>query len=159
LATIDELADVLHHPFSSSSLPFRQEPGRSLDVYAVIWCPVHKPRNWNAGALAQALDSIPEAARVTDAGGEETTRFGVKTSGTILLYSGTGRLLFSGGITASRGHRGGNIAAETLRQRIYQSLWEEERGKKHIGAKDKIASFPVFGCGMQAGEKRDDRDD
>jgi len=41
--------------------------------------------------------------------GAEATRFGALTSGHIVLYDPAGRLLFSGGITAARGHAGENM--------------------------------------------------
>jgi hypothetical protein len=43
-----------------------------------------------------------------DNGGEEAKRFGALTSGHFLLYRPSGELVFKGGITPSRGHRGDN---------------------------------------------------
>lgn len=40
--------------------------------------------------------------------------FGVESSGNILLYSANGDLLFSGGITAARGHEGDNAGKSKL---------------------------------------------
>jgi hypothetical protein len=41
-----------------------------------------------------------------DDAGLEAQLFGAATSGQVVLYDGAGRLLFSGGITPSRGHVG-----------------------------------------------------
>jgi hypothetical protein len=46
------------------------------------------------------------AARKVDNNGIGARRFGSSTSGQVMLYNG--QLLFSGGITASRGHSGEN---------------------------------------------------
>jgi hypothetical protein len=44
----------------------------------------------------------------------EAGRFGAETSGHTLLYGADGRLLFSGGITASRGHAGENAGESAI---------------------------------------------
>ena len=49
-----------------------------------------------------------------DADGREAKRFGVETSGQTLLYDANGRLIFSGGITGSRGHVGENAGELAL---------------------------------------------
>jgi hypothetical protein len=51
---------------------------------------------------------------VRDDRGVEAERFGTSTSGQTLLYSADGRLLFSGGITGSRGHAGDNEGRDGL---------------------------------------------
>ncbi len=47
-----------------------------------------------------------------DSDGAEARRFGVETSGQTLLYDAHGTLIFSGGITGSRGHAGENARSE-----------------------------------------------
>ena len=49
-----------------------------------------------------------------DDDGAEARRFGVETSGQTLLYDARGALIFSGGITGSRGHAGENAGAAAL---------------------------------------------
>jgi hypothetical protein len=68
-----------------------------------------------------------------DPGGREAARFGVETSGHVLLFDPSGRRLFSGGITISRGHRGGNPGLDRLIDAIE-------------GGSDGPGSSPVFGC-------------
>jgi hypothetical protein len=57
--------------------------------------------------------------RVDDAG-VEAARFGAATSGTVLLYDGSGHLLFNGGITESRGHEGFSAGREMLAHLLAQ---------------------------------------
>jgi hypothetical protein len=76
-----------------------------------------------------------------DAGGFEARQFGSATSGQVLLYSSAGRLLFSGGITGSRGHEGDNLG----RARVAALI----RG----AAADRPVSA-VFGCAIQNREQR-----
>jgi hypothetical protein len=66
----------------------------------------------------------------------EARQFGSATSGQVLLYDRAGRLLFSGGITGSRGHEGDNLG----RARVTALI----RG----AAPDRPVS-PVFGCALE----------
>jgi len=70
-----------------------------------------------------------------DDDGVEAARFGAATSGQVILYDRDGRLLFSGGITASRGHAGDNDGRDAI-----VSLLGGGRGTRH--------SSPVFGCSL-----------
>jgi len=65
----------------------------------------------------------------------EAQRFNAATSGQTILYDVDGRLLFSGGITGSRGHAGDNTG---------QSAIAELLTKQHAAAR----STPVFGCSL-----------
>ena len=51
---------------------------------------------------------------VSDLDGAEARRFGAETSGHTLLFDLDGNLLFSGGITQSRGHAGGNAGESAI---------------------------------------------
>ncbi len=51
---------------------------------------------------------------VCDAEGSIASRLGARTSGHTLVYDTTGTLAFSGGVTASRGHRGPNAGAGAI---------------------------------------------
>jgi hypothetical protein len=87
-------------------------------------------------------DTVQRARQLTgvevriDAGGFEAQQFGSATSGQVLLYDSAGRLLFSGGITGSRGHEGDNLG----RARVAALI----RG----AAPDRPVS-PVFGCAIE----------
>jgi hypothetical protein len=68
-----------------------------------------------------------------DQGGALARRFGVFTSGHVLLYDSSGRLTFSGGITPTRAHRGDNLGRSAILSAI-------------LGVSSDRGSTPVFGC-------------
>jgi hypothetical protein len=71
-----------------------------------------KPRefseDWTKTDLWNSAASIPGVKVMTDEDGVEATLFRSLTSGQAMLYDTKSRLVFSGGITASRGHAGDN---------------------------------------------------
>jgi hypothetical protein len=69
---------------------------------------------WNQTDLYRAAEGIPHACVSCDFNGTEAARFGAKASGQALLYGANGRLLFQGGLTASRGHEGDNAGRSAL---------------------------------------------
>ncbi len=76
-------------------------------------------------------------SRRVDPGGREAARFGVETSGHVLLFDPSGRRYYSGGITVSRGHRGDNPGLDRLVATI-------------LGGPAGTCSSPVFGCPVLA---------
>ncbi|HEX4386107.1 MAG TPA: RedB protein, partial [Myxococcales bacterium] len=80
-------------------------------------------------------ENIPGATVFIDKDGVEAKRFGARTSGQVDLYDAGGRLQFSGGITASRGHAGDN----TGRQAVQDLL---------AGKPARWDSHAVFGCAL-----------
>ena len=88
---------------------------------------------WREPALERSVTTIPGVEIRHDDGGVEATRFGMATSGHVLLYSTSGSLLFSGGITPSRGHEGENDGIDSLNALI---LHETTPRRKNS----------VFGC-------------
>jgi len=91
--------------------------------------------SWEKGDLWNSAAAIPGVSVVTDDGGNESSLFGASTSGQVLLYDKNGRLLFAGGITASRGHEGGNDGSSAIESLV-------DSGKSGCGA------TPVFGCSL-----------
>jgi hypothetical protein len=83
--------------------------------------------------LWDSAGQIPGVAAVADEDGAEAHRFSAATSGQVVLYDSSGRLLFSGGITASRGHSGDNVG-----RRAIVSLLADGSGVR--------TETPVFGC-------------
>ncbi len=79
------------------------------------------------------LSQLPGVVTVHDQDGSEIRRFGMKTSGHSLLYHTAGTLVYSGGLTASRGHQGGNYGCDAV------LAWVEGRDPG-------ISGCPVFGC-------------
>lgn len=72
--------------------------------------------NWSSedGSLWRSVSRLPGVKLAHDTGGRLAKRFGVQTSGTILLYDSDGRLRFRGGITSARGHEGENASGLAL---------------------------------------------
>jgi hypothetical protein len=101
--------------------------------------PTELDTDWSKTDLWASAAAVPDVEVTPDEDGNEARRFGAETSGHTVLYSGDGSLLFSGGITASRGHSGDNFG----RSAIVSSL---------IGATSEISAFSepaescVFGC-------------
>ncbi|QEH36381.1 hypothetical protein OJF2_49440 [Aquisphaera giovannonii] len=100
-ATVDELTGAL---------------GRAEGRPAVDFVLVRHPSL--LGEAGRGID--PRAAALQgcriwdDLDGAEARRFGVETSGRVLAYDAQGRLAFSGGVTPSRGHRGGNEGLDSV---------------------------------------------
>jgi hypothetical protein len=110
--------------------------GDRFAAHAILYRPDGPAEGWDK-AEGSATDevSIPGLRRWIDHGGRLARQFGVETSGHILLFEPAGTLLFSGGITASRGHRGENLGLDALVARIER----EETGPR---------LSPIFGCPM-----------
>lgn len=106
------------------------------DVHVVL----RRPDERDDGAaidtsLAELAAAMPHVRVQWDHGGREAARFGVATSGEVLLYDRGDRLRFAGGITAARGHRGDNAGSDALLVQL-------------TAAPDGAASAPVFGCAL-----------
>jgi hypothetical protein len=91
-------------------------------------------------ATFNAARRIPGVSVISDPRGIEAARFGALTSGYAVLYDAAGRLQFSGGITAARGHEGNNMG----RQQILAILNGQSASSHHA----------VYGCPLHdKGEK------
>jgi hypothetical protein len=102
-------------------------------AHVLFYRPADFPEGWQRTDLWQSAARIPGVTTVCDQEGLEALRFGAETSGHVVLYSATGELLFSGGITVSRGHQGSNPGLESLIFCLTQ------------GKPDRTP-WPVFGC-------------
>ena len=114
---------------------------RPLALHALLWQPAHLPDSWadtalRRHALALAAGVGGHSSVTVDEGGEEARRHGVRTSGHVLLYQPDGRLVFSGGVTAARGHAGDNPGKDALTTIL---LAPPDAGASRVEA-------PVFGC-------------
>jgi len=101
--------------------------------YVLLLKPQGLPKNWKKTDLWNSAASIPDVHVLPDEGGIEAERFHVATSGQTLLYDRDGRLKFSGGITAARGHSGDNAGRSAIVSLLMQG--ETER-----------TETSVFGC-------------
>lgn len=102
-------------------------------VDVLVFRPADVPAGWEATGLWTAASAIPGVHVIRDDEGRQARVFGTLASGSVLLYSADGRLLFSGGITSARGHEGDNAGLEAL-----VSLLTD--------ARPAASRFPVFGC-------------
>ena len=108
--------------------------GDRFVAHAILYQPEKPSEDWaRAGSAGLIDESVSGLRRWIDPGGELGRRFGVETSGHVLLYNPAGELLFSGGITPSRGHRGDNLGLKALIARIEAQENVLERS-------------PIFGC-------------
>lgn len=87
-----------------------------------------------ADVLSDPLSRLRGIARVVDDRAHLARRFGLLTSGHALLYDEAGRLRYSGGLTASRGHAGRSGGLD------FMQAWIEGRPAPPL------TTFPVFGC-------------
>jgi hypothetical protein len=106
-----------------------------LSAYVLFMKPSGSGADWDQTDLCRSAAEIPGVTVISDAGGIEARRFGAETSGHTFLFGADGRLLFSGGITASRGHAGGNSGESALLAAINDGSL-------------KPARTMVFGCSL-----------
>ncbi len=102
-------------------------------VDIVFTIPPGTPPGWENGDLLTSAGTIPGVRVVRDQNGVAARQFHVFGSGHTLLYGPSGHLLFSGGITASRGEEGDNPGENAVADFVLR------------GHSD-ITQTPVFGC-------------
>jgi hypothetical protein len=101
-ASMSELAQVM-----------AQVQGK-VRAYVLFLKPKNSGGDWDDTDLRRSATDIPGVTVVSDLDGAEARRFGAETSGHTLLFDPAGNLLFSGGITQSRGHAGGNAGESAI---------------------------------------------
>jgi len=122
-ATLHELEDLL------------TSVQNKVAVDIVFTIPDGLPSGWEKEDLYKSAMAIPGVHVLVDQGGREAQRFGVRGSGHTLLYSSSGQLLFSGGITGSRGHEGDNAGQSAVISFI-------------LHGHALVSRTPVFGCSL-----------
>src|SRR6185503_6831097 len=122
------------------SLLLAQVQGR-VNANVLFVRPLGVPENWEKGELWVSVAKMSGVRLSVDHDGIEASRFGSSTSGHVMLYNTKGQLLFSGGITASRGDSGENDGRSAMVALLMQGQ----------AAKDQT---PVFGCSL-IGEAKD----
>jgi hypothetical protein len=101
-ASVTELAQIM------------TEAQGKIAAYVLFATPKDASPDWEQTSLRNNAAAIPGVTVVTDIDGEEAAKFGGETSGHSLLFSPDGTLLFSGGITGSRGHAGDNAGESAI---------------------------------------------
>jgi hypothetical protein len=106
-----------------------------LTAHVLLVRPADEPDGEERSDLWRAAAGIPGVDVVRDDDGAETGRFGALTSGQVVLYDASGRLLFAGGITPARGHEGDNAGRDAVVALV-------------TGADDAPRATPVYGCAL-----------
>ena len=88
-----------------------------LAAFVVFVQPPGFDENWTKSDIWSSAGAIPGVIRIVDRGAEANL-FGAATSGQTMVYDPRGRLRFSGGITAARGHYGDNVGVSTIARLI-----------------------------------------
>jgi len=101
-ATMDELEQIMAHT---------QGKVRTYVLFVQL-----KKFNekWVRSNLFKSTGRIPGVRVMVDDEAKQARLFGATTSGQIFLYDPQGRLVFMGGITASRGHSGDNAGQSAV---------------------------------------------
>lgn len=122
-ATLSELSKLSeHHKNFKTYIVFLQPPGLT-------------EKNWVRSSLWKRGEALPNVSLIADREGSICQKFKATTSGLVLLYDPMGKLAFSGGITAARGHEGDNIGEDSIANLL--------DGKQAL-----TSSTPVFGCSL-----------
>lgn len=109
--------------------------GRDLDAHVVFFKPDDASEEWTQTSSFKEAIEIPGVTVHLDKSGNEAGLFGAATSGQTDVYDTAGRLVFSGGITAARGHAGDNAGRSAI------AGWASH-------GRASRTSTPVFGCAL-----------
>jgi len=101
-ASISELESIVAHTQGKAR------------VLVLFYTPRDTGDDWRQTDTCRSAARIPGVTVVSDIDGQEAERFGAETSGHAFLFDPNGHFLFSGGITASRGHSGDNTCESSI---------------------------------------------
>ncbi len=93
--------------------------------------------DWTDAPVLRRAAVVSGVCISADEDGNEAQRFGVRTSGHVLVYDAEGRCVFSGGITAGRGNHGNSLGQEAIVAFLTAGACERRQ-------------TPVFGCPLFA---------
>ena len=113
-----------------------------VNAYVLFLKPQNSGADWDDTDLRRSAVAIPGVTVVSDVDGAEAQRFGAETSGHTLLFDSSGHRLFSGGITESRGHAGGNAGESAIVSLVNNQTTERK-------------STFVFGCSLMGREQKE----
>lgn len=121
---------------SMSELSDLMEKFPDLTATVFFYKPATAKRGWEKTEIWRKASSIKNITPKIDLDGQKAKTYRIVTSGEVLLYDSSQRLVFSGGITGSRGHVGENISEDTIEKILLKR--ENIVGKSY--------NAPVFGC-------------
>ena len=111
-------------------------------TYVAFLLPAGTGGDWRETDLWRSAEHIDGVRVFADVEGREAARFATATSGTTLLYDASGKLVFSGGITAARAHEGDSFGQERLVAVL-------------SGHPPDRRDSPVFGCSLHDSNTRE----
>jgi hypothetical protein len=124
-ATLQELAVALTHcPNLQADLLFIKPEGTS--------------ESWVKSDLWSTASKLPRCSLIVDEGAQLSSAFRARSSGQSYLYGPSGKLIYGGGMTESRGHAGDNEGLTSIINLV---------NGQALTAKD----YPVFGCPLFGG--------
>lgn len=130
-ASLHELERVVTRAKTSAHQKFR--------LVVLIYRPRVLPTRWkeiSLDSVARALNSERILLSIVeDTDGRKARALGLSVSGQVALYDGRDKLVFRGGVTASRGHEGDNYGSDAIAQFL-----ETGTVARH--------ETPVFGCSI-----------
>lgn len=109
--------------------------GPQLETHVLFIQPANMPAEWVRSSTWHTAESIPGVHVVADLEGKEARLFGAETSGYVLLYDNQGKLVYRGGLTATRAHVGDSAGAGAILAALSGKRVERD-------------SAPVFGCDL-----------
>lgn len=121
VASVEELAIVM------------PECKGRLTAIVEFYVPDGRDTDWVGSELCSSASAIPGVIVRIDEAGAEAAKFHAESSGFSVLYDPQGNLVFSGGITSSRGHRGENVGRTAVIDVVQ-------------GNSPEVRNTPVFGC-------------
>lgn len=105
----------------------------TLQIQLVMYRPVQADAQWVETPLVRLAKQIPRTHVVWDVDGQLAQQFGAHTSGHAMLFTPTGQLAFSGGLTQLRAHEGTNLGSQSIIALLH-----------HLAPA--TSKTPVFGC-------------
>lgn len=111
-------------------------------IIVLYYKPKDKPDSWVTSASLWTKLSNSRVKQVIDTDGVEAKKFNSKTSGQSFLYTNMGQIVFSGGITASRGHSGNSPGQEDIINFV-----------NHPDQYSQYKNSKVFGCSLHNPER------
>jgi hypothetical protein len=137
------------HPHCPCSMASMRELARvrsrhpeAADIQVWFYRPAGEGNDWVQTSLWDLARQTAAREPLIDDEGRVAASLGARTSGHALLFDDDRQLLYSGGITSSRGHEGDSVNVQSL-----ERLLRRESAQ--------FVQYPVFGCPILALSRSD----